>query len=238
MRGWRSLAAGVSLAALAGCAAPLAPTGLGVVQLYGDPGRRVQYRADQIGALKVTFSSSNAQALHSRVFGAEALRLSSGGATFAFEALHLPPGAYLARFDAYLDPGMAIAIGSATSSAFTVFPNQMSRVLIPPLTLSPTPVGQWRIRVVTSVGKGWQFGRLTADLAAPDGTTASLPSEVAKSNRTFTWENVPAPLGAISTTSVTVTATHGNQTLTRTQVATASLLADRRVTSTVSLELP
>ncbi|MNY09133.1 hypothetical protein D3C86_1420270 [compost metagenome] len=186
----------------------------------------------------MTLSSSGGQLIHSRVFGPEAVRLSSGGATFAFEALHLPPGAYHARLDAYLDPGMAYPIGSATSSPFTVAPNQMVPVLLSPLTLSPTPLAQWRIRVVTTVAKGWKLGELTAELAAPGGTTARLPAEAAKSNRTFTWENVPAPLGGVGTTSVTVTATQGKRTQTRTQVATASLLADRRVTSTLSLELP
>ncbi|HEY9899405.1 MAG TPA: hypothetical protein V6D00_09510 [Pantanalinema sp.] len=239
MNAVRRLAAGGILAALAGCAGdPAATPPLGTVQLRWEAGRSIQYRADQIGALKVTLAPQGSGVSHTRVFGPEGLRLASGGASFAFEALHLIPGAYTARLEAYVDAGATIGIGSVASPPFTVVSNETARVVLPALTLASTPLGQWEIQVAVSTSSGLKPERLSAELSAIDGAQASLPAEAAQASRTFTWDNVAAPAGGTSTVSVTVTASRGNRTYARTQVATASLLADRRVSSRLSFAFP
>lgn len=196
--------------------------------------RGIQYRAAEIRALKVTITSSASGATHQKVFGPEAMRLATSGASFAFEVLHLLPGTYTARVDAFLDAGATIAIGEAAAPPFVVAPNATVRVAFPSLTLAATPVGSWRIRIAASAGNGIKLESLNAELAAVDGAKASLPPEPAKSSRVFTWDNVAAPAGGVSTTSVTMTATKGNQTFIQTQVATASMMAGQRVTSRLS----
>ncbi|MNL66832.1 hypothetical protein D3C87_1913560 [compost metagenome] len=89
-----------------------------------------------------------------------------------------------------------------------------------------------------STSNGMKADLLSAELSAIDGATATLPPEGAMASRTFTWDNVAAPSGGSSTTSVTVTASRGNHTFVRTQVATVSILADRRVISQLSFTFP
>ena len=112
--------------------------------------RRIQYVTSEIMAARITVTNSGSRSIVSSVtFKGDSLagNLNSSTRVFNFRIDNLPVtnsvGAvsYQVTVDMFLDPGATVAIGSSTSSAFTVSSASTTTVSMPALTLAATAVG-------------------------------------------------------------------------------------------------
>lgn len=202
--------------------------------------RQVQFVSTEIQSLKVTVTSQTTGQTFVRRFNPPSLQAVSGGSTFTFSAINLPPDTYVARIDAYLDVAETQQAGTTTSAVFGVTSNATTTLQLPKLALAPTPVGDWAITIQAKLSKGYSISSYQTSLREIDGTLLNGPSGTNPGSAvpSFSWGNVEAaPIGT-STTSVTVVAAHGSQSTTKTQVATISIQPGATVSATIAVSFP
>lgn len=221
---------GMMLVLLVGCASvSTAPTQMGSVRFGMATPRTVQYLASQIGAMKVTISSSNGASYEQNIASPTLT-----GNTFSFQAINLPIGSYTASLMAYMDKAETILGGTTTSNTFTVANGETRILVFPALTLAATPVGNWKVAPNVKLKNNYKISSYKYTLSQTDGTSFSNTSMLSTAN----WQNVVCFSSGISTTSVTVTAKRNDSTLSKTAIATISIQADQTLTSNLTISIP
>lgn len=235
----RSLVAGGLMAlAMTGCAAPGVPA-TGGARIMLPAARRIQYVSADVQSLQVTISSLATQATYLKTFPGSALVPAPTGSQFSYEADNLPPGSYTAKLEAFQDAGRTRSLGSiSTSFAVTAFAT--TRVTMPSLILAATPVGDWCLTIGVTLSAGYVVSDYTSQLDTPGGGSVAGPAGTALgATNAFTWGDVVADPAGVSTSSMTVTATNKKgRSITKTQIATASIASGATVSSTVSFVFP
>lgn len=224
---------------VAGCAAPgIAERGSAHVVL--SPTRNVQYVSADIRALRVTITHQASGQAYVKTFPGSALGAPPSGSPLGFVAENLLPGNYQAKVEAFLDPAATLSAGSASTTPFVITAFETTPVSLAPLKLAATPVGDWQLNIGVSLHGGYTVSGYSSELSTPLGSTVGGPSGSSlPASSAFTWGNAPAFPTGLSTTSITVTATNKkDRIITKTWVATASVLADATVSSAISVVFP
>lgn len=218
----------------------LSTLSLGRVYLVLPARRRIQFVSKEIQSLRVTVTSQSTGNSYVQTFNPPSLQAVSGGSAFTFSAINLLPDTYVARIDAYLDVAETEQAGTSTSTLFGVTSNATTTLQLPNLTLASTPTGDWAIAIRTTLSKGYSISSYQSALREVDGTAVTGPSGSNPGSviPSFTWGNVEAAPTGLSTTSVTVVATHRGHTATKTQVATISIQPGATVSSTIAVSFP
>ncbi len=251
-RPWRWLLVGLGLAGCqwpqaSGQPGPLATDG-GTVVVTGrsllagqthQAGRQVQFLASQLAAIRlvITDLATGTTVTHDYI-PPDLPRTSGGQSPFSFTVLDLPAGTYQATLTAYVDAAEADAVGTTTSSPFTVTAGFTEDISTPPLALAPTPVGSWTVTsTVTSKLPGFEVTGYTYRVVETDGTSASRHVETAGTALTHTWGDLMAFPAGISTVSVTVTARDAQspRPLSATVLATGAIAPGATISSNVTV---
>ncbi|HEY9854915.1 MAG TPA: hypothetical protein V6D05_04195 [Stenomitos sp.] len=221
---------------LSGCTAP-GVVGTGSAHVVLPVLRRIQYVAADLRVLQVTVTSQASGQTYVRAFPAPSL---TSAKPFQFVADNLPPGSYTATLQAYLDDAATLLVGSSTSAPFSVSAFTTTPVNLPNLVLAATPTGDWRMTVGVSLHGTFAVTDYAVELQTPGGVRVTVPAGSAQAGgTTFTWGNVAAYPSAVSTTSVTLTASNKKgQPVTKTQIATASITANATQSSTLQFAFP
>lgn len=237
----RRLLAALGLVGLAGAGCATADLGAkGSAQVMLPAQRQIQYVSAELRTLKVTVTHRVTGQAYAKTFLGTALQPDPSGSRLAFVADNLAPGSYLARLEAFLDDAGTLLGGSAISEPFTVMPHAHTRVTLPPLRLADTPLGDWRMSVGLILKGGYKVEAFATELVTPAGPAQAGPFGASlASGYGFTWGNVPAFPAGVSTSSLTITAAdkRGN-VVTKTQVATTSILANATQSSSVNFVFP
>lgn len=229
-------AAGLLALAVSGCAAPGAPA-TGGARLVLPAGRSIQYVSADVRALQVTIRSLGSSTVHQKVFPGTALVPDAGGSRFGFQADNLAPGSYSATLEAFLDADRTRSLGSVRAG-FVVTAFATTVVPMPSLVLASTPVGDWRLVLDVTLAGGFSVSDYATQLETPAGVPVAGPTGSTLGTG-FTWGNVAAEPAGVSTSSVTVTATNKRgRFITKTQVATTSIVSGATVTSALGFAFP
>lgn len=201
--------------------------------------RSIQYVTSQIRAVRVAVTNQGTGLVFSQRYAGTNLMPAAGGGRFSFEVDNLPVGTYAATLSAYLDTGESLLAGSAASPPFGVAAGATTLVSFPALRLAPTPVGGWAVTASVTLPRGYLVSTYQYALMETDGTQVPTGSVATAVTRlTKSWANVMAYAPAASTASVTVSGTRrGWPTLTKTAIATATVVAGATVSSTVTVAL-
>lgn len=237
--GRRLAAFGLLGLAVAGCATPGAG-GTGSAQVVLPAHRQIQYVSADIRALRVTLTHQISGQTYVKSFPGTALLPDPAGSRLGFVADNLPPGSYQARLEAFLDVAETVRVGSVDSPPFAIAAYAITPVTLSSLTLMATPLGDWRMTVGLNLKGGYKVKDFVSALSTPAGSALPGPAGTSlSSGYRFTWGNVPAFPGGVSTSSITVRAANskGNE-ITKTQVATASLIADTTLDSSLNFVFP
>lgn len=224
---------------VAGCAAP-GVTRTGSAHVVLPATRNIQYVSANIQALRVTITHQASRQDYVKTFPGSALVASPSGSQLGFVAENLMPGSYQAKVEAFLDQAATLSAGSASTTPFVVTAFQTTPVTLPHLKLAATPIGDWQLKIGVALHGGFMLSGYSSELSTPAGSTVEGPSGPSlPATSTFTWGNVPIFSTDLSTTSITITATNKkDRVITKTLVATASILADATISSSVSVVFP
>lgn len=238
-RGRQLAAIGLAGLVTAGCALP-GVGGTGSAQVVLTAPRQIQYVAAEVRALRVTLTHQASGQSHVKSFPGTALLPGPSGSRLGFVADNLPPGGYLARVEAFLDDAETLLVGSASSAPFAVAAFTSTPITLPSLKLMATPIGDWRMSVGLNLKAGYKVVAFVTELASPAGSAVPGPAGTSlASGYAFTWGNVAAFPGGVSTSSITLTAADKKGNIrTKTQVATASIFAGSTVLSSVDFVFP
>ncbi len=203
--------------------------------------RQVQFLASQLAAVHLAITELATGVTTTHDYIRPDLPGTDGRRTpFSFAVLDLPAGPYQATLTAYADPAETEAVGTATSSPFTVAAGATVDISMPPLALAPTPVGSWTVATtVTSKLSEFRIIGYTYRVVETAGTTASRYVATSRTAITHTWGDLVAFPAGISTVSITVTARDERSPapLSKTVVATGTVAPGATISTKVALAL-